>query len=116
MLQRKNHLHHWEIRAKTRAGRQKAGSSVFCYKMKALQALVDLTIKQKARQVLVSYSNDGHIQLDQFVDELQKHGAVRIVELGSIGRYRPNAIASSHKPEVKEYLVDYRRKEDSIDE
>ena len=96
--------------------KKKKNSSVFCYKMKALQALVDLTIKQKARQVLVSYSNDGHIQLDQFVDELQKHGAVRIVELGSIGRYRPNAIASSHKPEVKEYLVDYRRKEDSIDE
>ena len=88
-------------------------SSVFCYKVKALKALVDLTIKQKAKQVLISYSNDGHVQLDQLVAELSKHGSVKAIELGSIGRYRPNVTASSHKPEVQEYLVDFKRKEES---
>ncbi len=82
-------------------------ASVFCYKAKALPALVKLASKQKAHRVLISYSNDGHIQLDQLVYELKKTGKVNVVELGSIGRYRPNTIARLHKPEVKEYLIDY---------
>ena len=84
-------------------------SSVFCYKQKALRALIALIISQKAHRVLISYSNDGHIQLDQLVLELEKTGSVNIIELGSIGRYRPNQVASSHKPEVKEYLIDYKK-------
>ena len=84
-------------------------ASVFCYKLKALQALVDLVASQKAHRVLISYSNDGHVQLEQLVEELEKTGTVFIVDLGSIGRYRPNVIASSHKSDVKEYLIDYRR-------
>ena len=83
-------------------------ASVFGYKLKALRALVDLVSSQRAHRVLISYSNDGHIQLDQLVKELEKIGTVDVVELGSIGRYRPNMIASSHKSEVKEYLIDYR--------
>lgn len=87
----------------------KSKSSVFCYKVKALRALVNLVSLQSANRVLISYSNDGHIQLDLLVQELEKTGTVEVVELGSIGRYRPNSTASLHKPEVKEYLVDYRR-------
>ena len=83
-------------------------ASVFCYKAKACEALVNLTESQNAQRVLISYSNDGHIQLNQLVNELEKSGIVEIIEIGSIGRYRPNAVASSHKPEVKEYLIDYR--------
>lgn len=86
----------------------KSKSSVFCYKARALKALIDLTSSQKAHRVLISYSNDGHIQLDRLVEGLEKSGTVEVVELGSIGRYRPNLVASSHKPEVKEYLIDYR--------
>lgn len=84
-------------------------ASVFCYKIKALRALVDLAASQNARRVLISYSNDGHIRLEQLVDELEQTGTVNIIELGSIGRYRPNLTASSNKPEVKEYLIDYKR-------
>ncbi len=83
-------------------------ASVFCYKLKALHALVDLILSQNAKRVLISYSNDGHIQLDQLVEKLEQTGTVDVVELGSIGRYRPNQIASSHKPVVKEYLIDYK--------
>lgn len=84
-------------------------ASVFCYKLKALRALVNLVSSQRAHRVLISYSNDGHIQLDQLVEELEKTGIVKVVELASIGRYRPNLTASSRKPEVKEYLIDYKR-------
>ncbi len=86
----------------------KKKASVFCYKVKALNALVQLVTSQNAHRVLVSYSNDGHIQLDQLVSALEKTGLVDVIELGSIGRYRPNQTASLHKPEVKEYLIDYR--------
>lgn len=84
-------------------------ASVFCYKTKALRALADLVSSQNANRVLISYSNDGHIQLDQLVEELEKTGMAEVIEMGSIGRYRPNLTASLHKPEVKEYLIDYRR-------
>ena len=85
----------------------KSKSSVFCYKVKALNALVNLVESQGARRILISYSNDGHVQLDQLVEKLRKTGTVNIVEIGSIGRYRPNQMASSHKAEVKEYLIDH---------
>ncbi|MBE6908857.1 MAG: DNA methyltransferase [Ruminococcaceae bacterium] len=86
----------------------KEKASVFCYKLKALRALVNLASSQEAHRVLISYSNDGHIQLDHLVEELEKTGTVDVLELGSIGRYRPNVIASSHKQAVREYLIDYR--------
>lgn len=84
-------------------------SSVFCYKTKALPALVCLVTKQKAGRVLISYSNDGHIQLDELKSELSQYGKVDVIELGSIGRYRPNVAACSGKAEVKEYLIDFRK-------
>lgn len=83
-------------------------SSVFCFKIKALRALVELASSQNANRVLISYSNDGYIQLEHLVAELEKTGTVDVVELGAVGRYRPNPAASSHKAEVKEYLIDYR--------
>lgn len=87
----------------------KEKASVFCYKQKALQALVNLVSSQKAHRVLISYSNDGHVKLDQLIEELEQTGTVNVIDLGSIGRYRPNQIASSNKSAVKEYLIDYKR-------
>ena len=84
-------------------------SSVFCYKRKALNALVNLILKQKAKRSILSYSNEGHVQLEDLVKELEPFGNVEIVELSSIGRYRPNKSALDKQSEVKEYLVDFRR-------
>ena len=87
----------------------KDNASVFCYKARALKALVQLVISQKANRVIVSYSNDGHIKLEELKVELEKSGFVKIIEMGSIGRYRPNQIASTNGSDVKEYLIDYRK-------
>lgn len=87
----------------------KDNASVFCYKTKALKALVKLVISQKADRVLISYSNDGHIRLDAFKKELEKTGYVEITEIGTIGKYRPNQIASSSGSDVNEYLIEYRK-------
>lgn len=86
-------------------------ASVFCYKKKALNALVQLIIKQKARRVILSYSDDGHVNLSELVTELRKTGEVEIVELKSIARYTPNKTAVNNKTVVKEYLIDYRKKD-----
>lgn len=87
----------------------KDNASIFCYKTKALKALVNLVTSQKANRVLISYSDDGHIQLDDLIRELEKGGKVEVIEIGLIGRYRPNQIASINKSDVNEYLIEYRR-------
>lgn len=85
-------------------------ASVFCYKSKALNALSELILKQKANRTILSYSNDGHIRLEELVDRLSLYGEVVLVELKTIGRYRPNRTAVENSAEVKEFLVDFCRK------
>lgn len=85
-------------------------ASVFCYKTKALNALSELILKQKANRIILSYSNEGHIQLEELVERLSPYGEVLIVELKTIGRYRPNRTAVKNNSEVNEFLVDFRRK------
>lgn len=85
-------------------------ASVFCYKAKALKALTRLIIQQKAKRVVLSYSNEGHIQLDDLAEALSPYGEVKIVNLGSIGRYRSNKTAVENNSNVTEYLVDFRRR------
>lgn len=87
----------------------KHNASVFCYKTKALQALTKLTVTQPADRVLISYSNDGHIQLHALEEALRQYGSVHTTALGAIGRYRPNQAASANQAEVQEYLIDFSR-------
>ena len=87
----------------------KDNASVFCYKSKALSALTDLIIKQQAHRVIVSYSDDGHVNLNDLYEHLKLYGNVKIVEVASIGRYRPNQSASLKKAEVNEYLIDFQK-------
>ena len=87
----------------------KTKSSVFCYKTKALDAMTNLVLSLNADRVLISYSNDGHIFLDDLVTNLQCSGEVDVIELGSIGKYRPNPTASENGSQVTEYLIDFRK-------
>lgn len=86
-------------------------ASVFCYKAKALDALVRLITNQKAHRVLLSYSDEGHVKLDELRERLSSHGTVEVIDLGSIGRYRPNKVAVENNANVCEYLIDFRHGE-----
>lgn len=88
----------------------KEKASVFCYKTKALKALIELIISQKAHRVVLSYSNEGHVILDELIEELTPYGTVKLFELSSIGRYTPNKAAVNNNTSVKEYLIDFYRK------
>jgi adenine-specific DNA-methyltransferase len=80
-------------------------ASDFCYKSRALKALTTLIAGMPARKILLSYSNEGHIDIADLKPVLSKIGNVSLMELQKIGRYRPNKEAGAANSEVKEYLV-----------
>lgn len=85
-------------------------ASPFCYKTKAFQALVTLIESLAAHRVLLSYSNEGHIKLNDLIERLTLSGEVELIPLLSIGRYRPNQAASGNGDAVTEYLVTYKKR------
>ncbi|MFM5075494.1 DNA adenine methylase [Aeromonas hydrophila] len=80
-------------------------ASDFCYKTRALQTLSRLVHQLTAQRVLLSYSSEGHICMQEIKAELSKVGTSTMHPLGSIGRYRPNKVASSAASDVSEFLV-----------
>jgi adenine-specific DNA-methyltransferase len=84
-------------------------ASDFCYRTRALQALVDLVEKQPAHRVLISYSDAGHISLEPLADALAEFGKVLVIPLMELGRYRPNRAASKAGDIVTEYLIDFKQ-------
>lgn len=84
-------------------------ASLFCYKTKALNALVSLIGNAKAKRVFLSYSDEGHVPLVELEKNLSVYGRVKVVAIGEIGRYRPNATARSNRDTVNEYLIDFNR-------
>lgn len=80
-------------------------ASDFCYKTRALSTLTRLIDGIEAKRVLLSYSSEGHIAIKDLKSSLSKLGTSTMHPLGSIGRYRPNKVASDAGSDVKEYLV-----------
>jgi len=80
-------------------------ASEFCYKQRALNALVGLVSGLSARRVLISYSNEGHIELDPLIKALSMLGNLTTTPLKQVGRYRPNRVASAARSKVTEYLI-----------
>lgn len=84
-------------------------ASVFCYKRRALNALVSLIRGLAANKVILSYSAEGHVDLSELVDQLADTGAVTCRPVSEIGRYRPNRSASNNGDSVTEYILTYQR-------
>lgn len=80
-------------------------ASDFCYKTRALTTLSNLLQSLSARKILLSYSSEGHIGMEDMSTELSKIGKATVYPLGAIGRYRPNKVAGSSGSEVSEFLV-----------
>jgi adenine-specific DNA-methyltransferase len=83
----------------------KALASDFCYKTRALKTLSRLVQGLKSQKVLLSYSSEGHVGMQDMNAELSKIGKSTMYPLGAIGRYRPNKIASNTASDVNEFLV-----------
>lgn len=85
-----------------------AKASAFCYKRKALRALIDTVTGYTCGQVILSYSSEGHVDLDDLLTALDLTGDVTCTDIDGIGRYRPNRTASSRGDTVTEYVITYR--------
>jgi len=86
-------------------------ASTFCYKVKALNALVSLVERVASRRVLISYSCQGHVDLDDLCSSLERSGSVECTPVHGVGRYRPNRTASANGNSVTEYILSYTRAE-----
>lgn len=80
-------------------------ASDFCYKTRALSTLSRLIKHLHSERILLSYSSEGHVAIEDLKLELAKIGASQMHPLGQIGRYRPNQVASDTASIVSEYLV-----------
>ena len=89
-------------------------ASDFCYKTRALKTLSRLVQILNAQKVLLSYSSEGHIGMQDLKMELSKIGKSTMHPLGAIGRYRPNKAASSKASDVNEFLVIVERQQTQI--
>lgn len=85
-------------------------ASDYCYKVRALRALCALIDHLSAQNILLSYSNEGHVDLTDLMLNLDAIGKVRMHELARVGRYRPNIQASAKRASVKEYLLEIQKR------
>jgi adenine-specific DNA-methyltransferase len=90
-------------------------ASAFCYKTRARDALVSLVESVASRRVLISYSCEGHVDLDDLCAGLERSGTVECTPVQGVGRYRPNRTASANGDSVTEYLLSFRRAEDRVE-
>jgi len=89
-------------------------ASAFCYRTRALSAIVRLIRKQSARRVLLSYSDQGHVALEPLSEALASIGQLTVFPLRAVGRYRPNRVASDAGRPVTEYLLVVERRTQTL--
>lgn len=87
----------------------RAKASDFCYRVRALGAFTALIEAMPARRLLVSYSDDAHVDIDALTEAMRRFGRVRPVQLMEIARYRPNQTARAGAASVGEYLIELDR-------
>ncbi|GIK51469.1 MAG: restriction endonuclease subunit M [Planctomycetota bacterium] len=80
-------------------------ASDFCYRSRALRALLQLVENLPARRVLISYSDEGHVDLAPLKEGLSRIGNLSVMPLKEVGRYRPNRAASKAGKAVNEFLL-----------
>ncbi|MFC2992943.1 DNA adenine methylase [Halomonas tibetensis] len=89
-------------------------ASDFCYKTRALKTLSQLVSNLEAQKILLSYSSEGHICMEEMKAELSKISDFTIHPMGEIGRYRPNKAASKTGSDVSEFLVELEKPVDRL--
>ena len=81
--------------------------SPFYYKNRALPAMLSLIERICAGRILISYSDDGHIDLDELVRGLEPGGTVEVHDLGEVPRYQPRGPVVRS---VAEFVIELHRR------
>ncbi len=87
----------------------RAKASDFCYRVRALRAFEHLVSNIPAKRLLISYSDDAHVEIDDLIRAMRNFGFVNSVQIKEIARYRPNQTASAGAASVSEYLIEVNR-------
>lgn len=90
-------------------------ASDFCYRTRALGALTALVQKLPSRRIVISYSDDAHIPIDELISAMRTIGKVTPSQLKEVGRYRPNKVAGQGQTSVSEYLIEVERASERVD-
>lgn len=90
-------------------------ASRFCYRRKALGAIAEMVERLPPRRILLSYSSEGHVPIEPLTEALSALGEVSVGAVGEIGRYRPNAVASSAAADVTEYVIEIKKAQHACD-
>jgi len=78
--------------------------SGYCYKSTALNEFADLVSRLQARFIMVSYSTDGIIPVENLLEELAKRGALDVV-VRRYKRYRVSSQRPSPRPHTTEFVA-----------
>jgi len=89
-------------------------ASDYCYKSRALKALTELVAGFPAERIILSYSNEGHVEINALTAALRTFAQVEVTTLAQIGRYRPNRAAVAAGGSVDEYLVSIFRNPSTV--
>jgi adenine-specific DNA-methyltransferase len=84
-------------------------ASDFCYKSRALEALVSLVRSIPSDRIFLSYSDSAHVPIHALTERVREIAAVEPLLLKDIGRYRPNRTAIMGNASVGEYLIAVQR-------
>jgi adenine-specific DNA-methyltransferase len=84
-------------------------ASAFCYKTRALGAISSMLARTASRRIYLSYSSEGHVSRNALERTLAPLGRVTFHEIGDIGRYRPNQVATENASQVSEFLIELEK-------
>lgn len=84
-------------------------ASPFCYSRRALSAIKRLVRTQNAERLFLSYSSQGHVELDSLRESMDQLGEIEVHGLGTIGRYTPNDQAREAGTTVTEFLIEIHK-------
>jgi adenine-specific DNA-methyltransferase len=90
----------------------KEKSSLFCHKAHALVTLEKLVRGIKSKRILLSYSSDGHISMEEMRSFLKAEGELKVHESSGFKRYTPNEKAriSSANKTLTEFIFELSRR------
>lgn len=92
--------------------------SAYCYRSSAVEAFTELLARLNARFILVSYSTDGIISVEDMMAALADYGSLMVIPR-KYKRYRVSSARPSPRPHTTEFvaIVDTRcRQKTSVDE
>ncbi len=85
-------------------------ASDFCYKRRASSAFHGLLDQCESNHIFISYSNEGHLDIEDLTEIAGAYGTVSDMIIGKISRYAPNSTARAREGQVAEHLLHVERR------